>query len=304
MDTALFNDLERLSQTGNFSQAAKLANTSQPSFSRRIKALEAWVGVLLVDRSQQPVRLTSAGSQMLETGLRSLAFIEQERSQILAAQSLPEKYVVTFGEEHSISWRFYTNWLRSIEEEYGPILSRLRADELPHCMGDLQNGDVDFVIAYASTDEEIDDEQNIVIGRDRLVPVCKPGQDGRPIFSFKDNNATVPILRFRDEAPISRLLEPVFKEVDLQQSLGTAYENSMAGPLLIRAREGIGVAWLPESLIEADLARESLVRTGSNAWTVALDIRLHRNTEYSNHLTRSIWAFLKDRQSKLPSDEA
>ena len=64
------------------------------------------------------------------------------------------------------------------------------------------------------------------------------------------------------------------------------------------------VWWLPESLIEADLARESLVRTGSNAWTVALDIRLHRNTEYSNHLTRSIWAFLKDRQSKLPSDEA
>ena len=301
MDIALFNDLDRLSQTGNFSQAAKLANTSQPSFSRRIKALETWVGVLLVDRSQQPVKLTSAGSQMLEAGLRSLAFIEQERSQILAAQSLPEKYVVTFGEEHSISWRFYTNWLQSFEEEYGPILSRLRADDLPHSMRDLHNGNVDFVIAYASKDEAIDEDQSIVIGRDRLVPVCKPDQDGHPIFSFENEKPPVPILRFGDEAPIGRLLEPIYKEIGKKRSLDSAYENSMAGALLMRAREGMGVAWLPESLIEADLTRDSLVRTGSNAWTVTLDIRLHRNTEYSNHLTRSIWAFLKDRHSALPS---
>lgn len=295
MDIALFTDLERLSQTGNFSQAAKLANTSQPSFSRRIKALETWVGVLLVDRSRQPVKLTTAGSQMLEAGLRSLAFIEQERSQILAAQSLPEKYVVTIGEEHSISWRFYTNWLRSFEESYGPILSRLRADDLPHCMMDLQNGDVDFVIAFASTDEAIDEDQSIVIGSDMLVPVCKPAADGRPIFSFENEETPLPFLRFGDEVHIGRHLESMFKEHELEPSLESVYENSMAGALLIRAREGIGLAWLPESLIEADLARDSLVRTGNDAWTVALDIRLHRNTEFSNHLTRSIWDFLKER---------
>jgi len=241
---------------------------------------------------------------MLEAGLRSLAFIEQERSQILATQSLPEKYVVTFGEEHSISWRFYTNWLRSFEEAFGPILSRLRADDLPHCMRDLQNGDVDFVIAYASTEEAIDEDQSIIIGSDMLVPVCKPAPDGRPIFSFENEETTLPFLRFGDEAHLSRHLESMLKKHELELSLDSVYENSMAGALLIRAREGIGVAWLPESLIEADIARDSLVRTGNDAWTVALDIRLHRNTEFSNHLTRSIWAFLKERQLAWPNDVA
>ena len=106
MDITLFQDLDRLNQTGNFSQAAELGNISQPAFSRRIKTLENWVGVTLVDRSRQPVKLTDAGLQMLEAGLQAQSRIEQERSQILEAQSLPDKYIVTFGAQHSIGWRF------------------------------------------------------------------------------------------------------------------------------------------------------------------------------------------------------
>jgi DNA-binding transcriptional LysR family regulator len=302
MDIYLFKYLERLSQTGNFSRAAKLENTSQPSFSRKIRTLEDWAGVTLVDRSLQPVRLTTAGAQMLEAGLRALALLEQERSQILAAQSLPEKYVVTFGEEHSISWRFYTNWLRAFEEAYGPILSRLRADDLPHCMRDLQNGDVDFVIAYALVDETNDDSQSIVIGTDNLVPVCMPGANGDPVFDIEADGGQVPFLRFADAAPISQHLEPMLQHHKLRPRLQSVYENSMAGALLMRARDGSGLAWLPESLIEADLERNTLVRTGSDSWTVALDIRLYRNKKHSNYLTRSIWSFLKARQSlSLPS---
>ena len=74
---------------------------------------------------------------MLEAGLQASARIEHARSQILEARSLPDKYVVTFGAQHSIGWRFYPNWLQAFEEAYGPILSRLRADDLPNCMRDL-----------------------------------------------------------------------------------------------------------------------------------------------------------------------
>ncbi len=298
MDISLFGDLERLNQTGNFTRAAELANITQPAFSRRIKALEAWVGTKLVDRSRQPVTLTAAGSQMLEAGLQSLAHIEQVRSQVLNAQSLPEKYVVAFGKQHSISWRFYTNWLRAVEEAYGPVLSRLRADDLPHCMTELQSGELDFVIAYARAGELIDNSQSIVIGKDRLVPVCKPDADGKPIYNF-NNKDQIPFLRFGDESSISEHLEPLFQENNLQSKLLSVYENPIAGSLLIRVREGSGVAWLPESLIEADITTNTLISIGDDAWTVALDIRLYRNEEESNHLTRAIWSFLESGKLKL-----
>ncbi|MDU8909745.1 LysR family transcriptional regulator [Aestuariicoccus sp. MJ-SS9] len=298
MDLLLIRDLERLRQTGNFSQAAALGNLSQPAFSRRIKALEAWVGVTLVDRSRQPVRLTEAGAQILEAGLQASARIEQERSQILEAQSLPDKYVVTFAAQHSIGWRFYPAWLQGLEDAYGPILSRLRADDLPNCMRDLKNGSVDFVIAYQRADAPrgmcVD---SIAIGDDQLIPVCKPDAEGLPLFRFDTPGVKMPYLRFGDAAPIGAHLEPLFLDKLLSRRLQTVYENSMAGALRIRARAGDGVAWLPRSLVAPDVDSGILVQAGEPDWIVDLSIRLFRNTERSNRTTRSIWSFLEVRQS-------
>ncbi|MDE0698209.1 MAG: LysR family transcriptional regulator [Boseongicola sp.] len=297
MDVSHFRDLDRLRQTGNFSQAAALGNLSQPAFSRRIKSLESWVGAVLVDRSRQPVKLTEAGVQMLEAGLHALSRIEHERSQILEAQSLPDKYVITFGAQHSIGWRFYPAWLQALEEAYGPILSRLRADDLPNCLRDLKRGDVDFVVAYQQAGAQPTKSfDSVLIGSDQLVLVCKPGADGCPIFGFDAPSIEMPFLRFGDAAPIGQLLQPLLAKKNLANRLRTVYENSMAGALRIRARAGDGVAWLPKSLVAPDLENGLLVLTGDPDWEVDLEIRLFRDLQRSNRATRSIWSFLQVRQ--------
>lgn len=191
MDVSWFRDLAYLARTGNFSHAAELSQVSQSALSRRVQTLERWVGVPLVDRSRQPVRLTEAGLQMLEAGQQALLRLETERSQIREAQSLPDKYVVTFGAQHSIGWRFYPAWLQAFEDAYGPILSRLRADDLPSRLEDLRQGRVDFVIAYYSAKAQTGCGQSpeqvaanrslnsVVIGHDSMVPVSKPRTNGK-----------------------------------------------------------------------------------------------------------------------------
>jgi DNA-binding transcriptional LysR family regulator len=72
----------------------------------------------------------------------------------------------------------------------------------------------------------------------------------------------------------------------------------MAGALRIRARDGAGVAWLPQSLVAPDLDSGLLVQTGQPDWDVTLEVRLYRNTQHSNRLTRAIWAFLAARGAK------
>lgn len=298
MDIFLFRDLDRLRQTGNFSQAAALGNLSQPAFSRRIRSLESWVGATLVDRSRQPVKLTAAGEQILEAGLQSLSRLELERSQILEMQSLPDKYIVSFSAQHSIGWRFYPAWLQALEASYGPILSRLRADDLPNCMRDLKNGDVDFVIAYTGLQTApslIAD--SIEIGRDRLIPVCKPTSEGTPMFPFDGQGVKMPYLKFGENAPIGDHLAQLFMEHGIGNELRTVYENSMGGALRMRARDGDGVAWLPESLVHPDVESGLLVQTGQADWVVDLSIRLFRNANRSNRITRSLWSFLEVRQS-------
>ncbi len=301
MDLTWFKDLQQLAKTGNFSQAAQIRNISQPAFSRRIKALESWVGTKLVERSRHPVTLTSAGKQMLEASKQALDRLEYEKSQIIEAQALPDKYMVTFGAQHSIGWRFFPAWLQAFEDVYGAIISRLRADDLPNCLEAMRQREIDFVIAYESAHSRdktaLPAFEAINIGTDALVPVCKPDVDQKPLFAFDAKDGPrIPWLRFGESAPITRHIDPLLEAEGLRDRLSVVYENSMAGALRIRARDGTGVAWLPYSLVAPDLDAGLLVVTGNKEWKIDLDIRLFRNKEHTNIVTRKIWAFLATRQ--------
>jgi DNA-binding transcriptional LysR family regulator len=171
-------------------------------------------------------------------------------------------------------------------------------------MRDLGAGNVDFVIAYGSAEIPVQHSPShleaLVIGHDRLIPVCKPDNDGAPRFSFDNDAVEMPFLRFGDPAPISLHLQRLFATKQITPRLRTVYENSMAGALRIRARDGAGVAWLPASLVAPDLSAGILVQTGPADWTVDLEIRMMRHPKKTNHLTRSIWNFLQTREAAHP----
>lgn len=297
MNLDWFRDLEHLAATGSFSQAARRGNLSQPALSRRIKAMEAWVGASLVDRSHHPVTLTAAGVQMLEAGQQARTRLDNECKHIREAQTRPDRHAVTFAAQHSIGWRFYPAWLQAFETAYGPIISRLRADDLPNCLQDLSTGSVDFVIAYESRQvSSVDGAREIEslrIGHDSLVPVSKRGPDGRPVFDFDRKGSAIPYLRFGPAAPISQHIEPLLGAKKLNPRLHVVYENSMAGALRIRVREGIGIAWLPKSLVAPDIEAGHVLQIGSSQLEVALDIKLLRTRQHGNALTNKIWAFLE-----------
>jgi DNA-binding transcriptional LysR family regulator len=293
--------LEWLQKTGNFSQSAEISNLSQSAFSRRIKGIEDWVGVPLVDRSRHPVSLTTAGEQLLEAGLQALLRIENEREQIRRLHSSPDAYVVRFAAQHSIGWRFYPNWLQAFEEKFGPILSRLRADNLPNCLDDLRRGEVDFVMSYETGKTAgLGDDQPIewvTIGRDRLIPVCRSEPDGTPKYRVDgDAMAMIPYLRFDDSAPIGQHVAPLIEKRGLGSRLSVIYENAMSGALRVRARDGLGVAWLPESLVDPDLEAGNLAWAGGDDLAVEVEIRLHRKSGNRNLLVQRIWTFLKLRE--------
>ena len=305
MDFAWFHDLRQLADAGNFSVAAKLSSISQPAFSRRIKALEDWVGTSLVDRRSHPVKLTAAGLQMLEAGEQALSRLETERTLIRDALSLPDQYVVTFGAQHSIGWRFFPTWLQSFETSFGAFLSRLRADDLPNCFNDLSKGEVDFVISLAGGGSDnvmqIPKLQSLVIGDDALIPVCKARADGSPIFNIDDETSgIIPFLRFGSSAAISRHIEPLMASRRLKDRLNVVYENAMVGALRVRTRDGNGVAWLPRSVVLPDLEAGHLALAGGRAWVVQLDVRIYRLEENANALTRKIWTYVASHEA-VPS---
>ena len=79
----------RIVAAGNLSETARRLNSSLPAISRRLTAMEARLGVRLVDRGPRHFNLTEEGTLYYEGGSAVLAELEQLESNVSARSSTP-----------------------------------------------------------------------------------------------------------------------------------------------------------------------------------------------------------------------
>ena len=84
MDIKWLEDFLSLAQTRNFSRSAEDRCVTQSALSRRIQALEAWVGADLVDRSTYPLVLTPAGKLFSATAGEAMRLLNDARAMLRA----------------------------------------------------------------------------------------------------------------------------------------------------------------------------------------------------------------------------
>jgi DNA-binding transcriptional LysR family regulator len=93
METKWLEDFVSLAETRSFSRSAQLRHVTQPAFSRRIQSLEAWAGVVLIDRSAYPTSLTAAGETLYTLALELLQSLHNTRD-LVHSQGLAEQDLV------------------------------------------------------------------------------------------------------------------------------------------------------------------------------------------------------------------
>jgi len=79
--------------------------------------------------------------------------------------------------------------------------------------------------------------------------------------------------------------------------LKPVYQNSMVGALRVRAWNGSGVSWLPDSLIAADIQTGVLCRAGADQWDIGLTINLMRLSRKQDSQLDHIWQHVKTTSS-------
>jgi DNA-binding transcriptional LysR family regulator len=79
----------RLVAAGSLSEAARRLNSSPPAMSRRLAALEARLGVRLIDRDSRRFTPTEEGAQLHERALRILAEIDEAEAEASAGGATP-----------------------------------------------------------------------------------------------------------------------------------------------------------------------------------------------------------------------
>ena len=114
MELKWLEDFLVLSTAGNFRIAAQQRCVSQPAFSRRIQALEAWIEAPLFDRTCQPSRLTAAG-KLFHPVAEEIVSLAKAGKEDVQMQVLDDKEKMRFATLGTLSQIFMPGWLKSLQ---------------------------------------------------------------------------------------------------------------------------------------------------------------------------------------------
>ena len=293
LESKWLDDFVALASTRSFSQAAERRFVTQPAFSRRIRSLEAALGLTLVDRSCTPIELTEAGRLFLITArnvveqlgevVRHLHHLEGQQGEVLQIAAA-----------HSLTLGFFPQWMAGLRRDGLAFNSRLVATNVGDAVHALREGGCDLMLAFYDPDAALQMDPQLFpslhLGTTAMLPVCATDERGAPLFDL-DSGQSIPLLAYSAGAFLGRSVSLLLRQRALRFS--TVYETAMADSLKAMALQGMGVAWVPRLSIEAELSRGELAVCGAEHWQVPLEIRLYRCALVRKAAVRLLWRKLE-----------
>lgn len=297
LETKWLEDFLCLAELRSFSRAAAVRHVTQPAFSRRIRALETWLGAELIDRASYPTRLTPAGEVFHEQAGDILRNILDLRAAIQGGER-PADDGVQFAVPHTLSLTFFPRWLAEIEALTGGLSTKLVAANVHDAVTALVEGNCDLVLGYHHVTQPVQlDRQRypmLVLGVERLQPYTRADSKGEPRFRLPGSaSRPVPFLAYSANAYLGRIVEMVLRNAPRPAHLRRRYETDMAEALKAMVLEGHGVAWLPDSAVQREIRRRQLVPAAHPeelaGWCGEMEIRLYRDAERRRPVVDRVW---------------
>ena len=272
LESKWLEDFSALASTRSFSQAAERRFVTQPAFSRRIRSLEAALGLQLVNRSRTPIELTEAGQLFLVTA-RTVVDQLSEILRHLHHLEGGQGEVVQVAAAHSLASGFFPRWVAQLRNDGLNIATRLVATNVGDAVHALREGGCDLMLAFYDPDAAL-----------------QMDAEGKPLFDL-EGEGSVPLLAYTAGAFLGRSVNLLLRQRNLRYT--TVYETAMADSLKSMALEGMGIAWVPRLSMRGELERGELAVCGGSQWHVPLEIRLYRCALVRKANVRLLWRKLE-----------
>jgi DNA-binding transcriptional LysR family regulator len=295
MQEKWLEDFVALANSPSLIQAAETRNVTHPAFGRRIRALENWAGVPLVERGPNGISLNAAGRAFLVSAQEILDILK-ETKKLLQNPGYERLHRVRFASGRTLSHSVLPPLLGRLRGAVPAFQSQVTTTSLQYGVERLMDGSADFLLCHAhdSLPEKIDgrDYAHVRVGGDKLIAVSAPLSGEHPRYQVprSPGDAAVPFLDFAPAMSLGRILRSRLYAICPGNKLNVVYESDLSESIHAMAREGAGLAWLPLSLVRGDLERGLMVRADSTASDIEMDIRLYRSRLNPKPIVRSIWA--------------
>ena len=297
MNIDWLEDYLALVEAGGFARAAERRAMTQPTFSRRIRALEDWVGVTLIDRGTHTMRLTPAGETFKTIAEQTIRQLHLGREEARAVGKVSSE-TLRFAATHALSLTFFPNWLRQLEkDEPAMVTVELTADHMVACERLMIEGRAQFLLCHhhgAVPTRFGKDFRSVLLGQDILLPVMSPQ------LAAETAPEMAPQLALSPESGMGRILAAAWATAGQARPPKPVFTSHLASVLTAMARNGRGVAWTALSLVNEDIAAGTLVRAGTPEQDVPIEIRLWRPAARQSPAAEALWSKILKRQKSEP----
>jgi DNA-binding transcriptional LysR family regulator len=306
METKWLEDFVSLAETRSFSRAAQQRHVTQPAFSRRIQALEAWTGIDLVDRSSYPTRLTPAGETFHTQALEIVAALQATRDMMRGFQPA-DRDMLEFAVPHTLAFTFFPHWLMDLRQRFGAVRTRLTALNVHDAVLRLTEGGCDLLIAYHHASQPLplpsERYEMLSLGLETLAPYSKAvpaaaGGEREPLFRLPGRpGARVPFLSYAPSAYLGQLVEVILGHCGEPLPLEPIHETEMAEGLKAMALEGHGLAFLPANSVTKEVRARRLMRAApTGQLELTMEVRIYRErpavARHAKPGVQALWEFL------------
>jgi DNA-binding transcriptional LysR family regulator len=286
MDIKLLEDFVCLAALESFTAASRERHITQSALSRRIKALEAWLGSDLVDRDSKNFCLTPQGRVFVPEAEVTLRRLYNARDAVRVLGDSGD-FEITVAAQNSIAQTLFLDWVKRIEARFDRVFVRLLSEKLSECINLLNRGHVNYLFCYANESLTLPiDEKKFAyttIGKESLIPVTIPNQNKSPLFTLPGSRENpLPFIAYAHDSIFGRAVDQLIQDEAHSCFLSRRYENPYSHTLKSLVQEKLGFAWLPRTSIVSDLEQGKLCRSGDEHWDIEFDIRLYYHPEASS----------------------
>ena len=274
MDSRWLEDLVALAEAGSLTRAAALRNITQPAFTRRIQQIEQWLGVPVIDRSVKPARVSPAILRKLEDVRALSGELRQLRRDLVDWEASQRR--VSIASQHSLSAGLLPRFIARLQLQKPSLAIRLRSANREECHTLLMTRQSSMLVIYEVEGLPIAPNETLierrVIGHDRLCPVASPHRRDL-IVSQGNDSSRIPIIGYPPDVFFGNVFSNrILPVLQVKHHIDILCETALVPSALALAMEGVGVAWLPQSLCSQQLTTGALVDLGPQYGSVELQV--------------------------------
>jgi LysR family transcriptional regulator, hypochlorite-specific transcription factor HypT len=288
-------DILAVAETGSFSEAAERRHLTQSAFSRRIRQIEDQIGVELFDRSRKPVQLNPTTAARRDDIARLAAELRRLSANLrLGARSAAQRLVIT--SQHALGAAFTPAILARLQVAHPGLHTRLRSANLDECFSQLLAREADLAIVYRLPGEDHpvrrDFVETIHMGADRLVPVIAVRHADRAREGVLAGRMAY--VAYPHEVFLGRVVErAILPRLTINPAPIPRAETALTLAALEMAAQGLGVAWVPQSLAGGRIDAGILADLSDFLPTCELEVTAVRLSGPGGGIAAQVWETLQ-----------